>query len=536
MLLKLRILFSIINVFNSILHRILLLIYKKSPTGIPPPTPIPHLPATKKNLFTRSAISLARMIRQREITCYQLMYAYIDRLKKVNIHLNAIIDTRFGDALIEAKRLDEKLNAGKFDIKTLEKEKPLYGVPFTVKGSIALKDCDFAVGSVARKGIKASKNADTVEALQNAGAIPVCVTNIPEMCCGFHTYNILFGTTCNPYDSRYSNSGSSGGEAALLGAGASVIGLGSDLAGSIRLPAFSNGVFGFKPTPGIVSTVGHIPTSDHEIWQSYSCLGPLTRYAEDLHLLLKVLTTKCDRPLHLNVPVNLKQLKIYYRQSLDDTFGMLPVKPEIKECVLKAAQHFQQYGNSVEELPIEWPDIIVEISIALLYNIKNLPQMLLHVKNPTVCLHKNAVVEVGKTLFGLSQHTLHTSFFIASHQRQFLFSKSDLQYYTKRAEEIREKLMNLLGHNGIFIYPTFRSSEVFPQLTILEALSVSYSSIFNEFGFPAVHVPMGLNCNGMPIGVQVIAAPYQDRLCLAVARELEAAFGGWVPPYEVSSE
>ncbi|XP_011629974.1 fatty-acid amide hydrolase 2-B-like [Pogonomyrmex barbatus] len=347
MLWKIRILFGIINIIYATAHRILLY-FSKKPSSIPPIT---------NSLYMLSASTLARKIRQGEITSYEVVQAYITRIKEVNPFLNAVVEDRFSAAIIEAKNCDEQLKAGKFDVAILEKEKPLYGVPLTVKECCAVKGCSHSGCTLPRKGMKADYDATVIELLRNAGAIPLCVTNTPELSTGIESTNLLIGRTCNPYDTRYSAGGSSGGEGALLGAGASVIGLGSDMAGSIRLPAFLNGVFGHKPTAGK--------------W-------------------------------------------IFFNTKI------------ISNC------------------------------------------------------------------------------------------NSSLEF-------------DLLGDNGVFIYPTFRN-QILPDLALCELLSVSSCGIVNIFGFPAVNVPMGLNHDGMPMGIQVIAAPYQDRLCLAVAKELETAFGGWVPP------
>lgn len=502
------------NVINEIFRRILLFIYKK-PEDIPP---ITH------SIYMLSATALAKKIRQRDITSFEIVEAYITRIKQVNPFINAVVDDRFLAAVVEAKNCDEQLKAGKFDVATLEKEKPLYGVPITIKECCAVKGCSYSGGTLPRRGMKADHDATVVQMLQNAGAIPLCVTNTPELCCGFETTNLLHGRTCNPYDTRYSAGGSSGGEGALLGAGASVIGIGSDLAGSIRVPAFLNGVFGHKPTPGLISNDGHLPNSEDKYFQYFLTFGPMTRYAEDLGLLMRVMTLKCNRDLRLDVPVDLRQIKVYYRQSLDRSFSTLRMTEDIEKCVLKAANHFSRYDVRAEKLPIEWPTTINEIGMMGLLNMKNPPRMIDTINK----CDKNTTIELIKSLFGLSQHTKQMTFFATVLETHFPFTESEITHYTKQAEEIRQQLMDLLGDNGVFIYPTFRN-QVFPQLMLCEIMS-SNCGFFNIIGFPAVHVPMGLNCERMPLGVQVIAAPYQDRLCLAVAKELERAFGGWVPP------
>ncbi|CAL1686570.1 unnamed protein product [Lasius platythorax] len=518
MLLKLRLLFSIIYFPYAILRRVLLFIRKKPQ----------RIPSITDSLFTFSATTLAKKIRQREITCHGVVNAYIQHIKKVNPFLNAVVDNRFDDAIYEAKICDEQLANGKFDIEKLEKEKPLFGVPLTVKECCAVKGCSHTGCSLTLKGMKASCDAEVIELLRNAGAIPVCVTNTPEMCCGIESSNLLYGRTRNPYDTRYTPGGSSGGEGALLGAGASVIGIGSDSAGSIRVPALFSGVFGHKPTNEIVSTRRHLPLFEDKVHQKLLTFGPMARYAEDLGLLMRVLMSKCDRNLRLNEPVNLRQLKVYYRFSMDKAFGILPIVPEMEDCVQRAVKHFMQNDIRAEKLPIEWPTEVVEIVFTELVKAKNAPNILIDANDPKV--KKNPVIEMLKTLFGLSQHTKQATFYNILMETRFLFSESDISHYTKQGTAIRQKLLDLLGEDGVFICPTFRCPAILPGLSICETLSMGYCAIFNTFGFPALHVPMGLNHEGLPIGVQVIAAPYQDRLCLAIAKELETAFGGWVPP------
>ncbi|XP_020288043.1 fatty-acid amide hydrolase 2-like isoform X2 [Pseudomyrmex gracilis] len=515
MMFKLRLLFAVMNVIYLPLEWIVLLIYKKPRCSLTPIT---------KSLFTLSATTIAKKIREKEITSYEVVNEYIERIKEVNSSLNAVVDNRFENAIIEAKKCDEQLRSGKLDLEKLKKEKPLYGVPCTMKESIGVKGCSHTGCTLSRKGVKATDDAVVVKLLRDAGAILLCITNTPEMCICFETTNLVYGHTKNPYDARYSAGGSSGGEGALLGAGASLIGFGSDLGGSIRVPALYNGVFGHKPTSGIVSNTGHYPLSDDKCFQSLLCLGPLARYAEDLSLVMRVITSQCGCNLRLDVPVDVNELKVYYLQSLDRSLGVLPVTAEIKNCVQQAANHFMKYGVSVEKLPIKLPAEICEIALTKIISMEN-PVSLLNADNT-----KDPLYELGKGLLGLSENMKETCIMMLAFKHNLFFSKSDISKYAKQGESIRQKLVNLLGENGVFIYPTFHRSAVLPKFSICEIMNHVYTYLFNTFGFPATHVPMGLNRDGLPIGVQVIAAPYQDRLCLAVAKELETAFGGWIPP------
>lgn len=295
----------------------------------------------------------------------------------------------------------------------------------------------------------------------------------------------------------------------------------------MRIPAYFNGIFGYKFTSGVTPNGEHFPISKDADFQNYLTIGPLTRYTEDLSLIMKVLTSKCDRDLQLDVPVDLTRLKVYYRLGMDKTFCLLPVAPEIEQCVLQAANYFARYGVRAEKLPIEWPSILLEITIAMYRATKDHPNLLIDANDPK--LHKNPIIEMAKALVGQSQHT--KALILFANMIKAPCTSAELSYYKRQGGIIRQKLVDLLGDNGVFIYPTFRIPTSYPNLMVYELFnSVPYSALPNIFGLPAIHVPMGLNHDGLPIGAEVIAAPYQDRLCLAVAKELEKAFGGWIPP------
>ncbi|KAI4482925.1 hypothetical protein M0802_013599 [Mischocyttarus mexicanus] len=456
-----------------------------------------------------------------EITSEEVVKAYIQRIKQVNPIINAVIEDRYEEALEEAKICDKKIKDGKVTILEIEKEKPLYGVPFTVKESSMLKGLSYTGGSYARKEIKALKNGEAVELLINAGGIPLCVTNTPELCSGLDSYNCLFGKTLNPHDTRRTAGGSSGGEGALIGSGCSLIGIGSDIAGSIRVPALFNGIFGHKPSTGIVSLEGHFPYIECAKFKHYFVIGPLARYTEDLYLIMKILTVKYNKNLHLDDPVDLKNLNVYYLEDIGSKIGLVPVQQEIKACIREAAKHLQNCGSNVKP----YPESLTHVFEPIMNHFLSIKVPLLLNPNDPKNEH-SAICELFKLMLGLSQHTFgallaklimnFTSYKETSEGK----IKTQLQYF-----------MNLLGDNGVIILPTFPLAAPRGKLIQLIQLNIINCVLCNCFGFPATHVPMGVDKDGLPIGFQVIAAPYQDRLCLAVAKELEKSFGGWVPPY-----
>lgn len=267
----------------------------------------------------------------------ELVSAYIARVQEVNPSLNAVVEDRFEAALQDAKLADQFIEkaSSEFDRVALYTKYPILGVPFTVKESCGLKGMfqilkitkniaetyifhwliglSFAVGSLARKNMKASQDGDVVELVRAAGGIPLLVSANPEFCMSFETSNNIQGRCLNPYDLQRTSAGSSGGEASLNGCGATTFGVGSDISGSIRLPALFCGVFGHKPTGGLTSVKGHFPYSlTDKKFSEMLQIGPITRFARDLPLLLEIMAGDKKHKLKMSEPVALKDMKVRF--------------------------------------------------------------------------------------------------------------------------------------------------------------------------------------------------------------------------------
>src|SRR5579875_320056 len=236
----------------------------------------------------RSAVALAAAIRRRELTATDVVEAHIAVLQRTQSRLNAIVADRFSEARKQAHEIDQAINGAALRGVPLDVVPPLTGVPFTVKESIALERMPHSAGVLARRAHRPGRSATAVERLVDAGAIPLGVTNTSELTLWIESENPLYGTTNNPYDPRRSAGGSSGGEGAAVGVGGSVFGVGADIGGSIRLPALFCGVFGHKPTPGLIPNTGIWPNSSGQAARMLG-LGPLARRAEDLLPLLRIM-------------------------------------------------------------------------------------------------------------------------------------------------------------------------------------------------------------------------------------------------------
>ncbi|KAK9506094.1 hypothetical protein O3M35_008092 [Rhynocoris fuscipes] len=492
--------------------------------------PTPALPPMKTDLLKESVTVLASKIRNGEVTSRQLVDACIERIKDINPLVNAVVEDRFKEAQEEANRVDDYIAANKNNLAIIAKEKPLLGVPCSVKESIGLKGLSQAVGCLPRKGTIASEDGDAVKELKKAGAIPLCVTNTPELCLCWESNNYITGCTKNPYNLHRTVGGSSGGEGAIIATGGSLFGVASDLAGSVRIPSMFNGVFGHKPSPGLVSLVGHYPEATNIEFEKYLAIGPMARHAEDLPLLLKVLAGERAKGLNLDKEVDLKNINVFYMEEAGYSLVAVQVSDEIKKILKDAVLHLKTtYGCYAGKAPFHELEDSVEISGSLFLGLKDIPDMLAlsQKKNKhEMTLNKEAI----KSFFGMSEFTYFALVFLALREYNLFIPKSRFEYYCKQNEELREKVLETLKDNGVFLYPTFPIPAYNHHEVYTVTSGVMYTMVCNTLGLPSTHVPLGLGKEGLPIGIQVIAGPNQDRLCFAVAKALEEKFGGWVPP------
>lgn len=461
-----------------------------------------------------------------QIKSEDVVRAYIHRIKAVDPYLNAVVDNRFDEAIEDAKKVD--LICSRATVKDdLMKKYPLLGVPFTVKESCGLKGMSHVIGNHYRKGMTSNDDGEVVKRVKSKGAIPLLVSATPEFCLSWETTSVTHGRCYNPHNLRRTCGGSSGGEGALNGSGASVFGVASDMCGSIRFPALFNGLFGHKPTGGLVSIKGHFPLINSQNFDHILQLGPITRFAGDLPLLMEIFAgDDADKMPYSNVS-ELKDLKVYF---VDHSWSLcnLPVSGDIRKSISKALDHFRGNGSTVELLNIKEIDDALGITFATLMSHDRPPNALRDPTNPAK--HVSPFKEMLKFFLRKSDHSFPAIFFHLLLETGENIPKSFIHYYLKERKTLQYKLSQKLGTDGVLIYPTFHCPAFLHNTSAFQAMGTIYSGLFNMIGYPATHVPMGLNESGLPIGFQVIAAPFQDRLCFQIAKELETTFGGWVPP------
>jgi fatty acid amide hydrolase 2 len=464
-------------------------------------------------LLLLSASELGRRIRRRELSAREVLAAHLARTQTVNPRLNALVVERFAAARAEAEAADARVRDE--DPATLP---PLLGVPCTIKESFALTGMPQTAGLVARAGIRATEDAPTVALLRRAGAIPIGVTNVSELCMWYESSNRVYGRSNNPYDPSRIVGGSSGGEGAIVGSGAVPFGLGADVGGSIRLPAFFNGVFGHKASPGVIPNEGQYPCAEGEA-SNFLATGPLCRRAEDLWPLVKLLA----RPGALRgdpTEVSLATLTVL---DVPDDGAHLPSR-ELREAQARAAEALAHAGAKLHRKRVPGLERGFELWSAGLSaaDDKSFATLL---ANGT---DKDFALELVRWAAGRSPHTL-PAIGLAILERAVKLTPARTEKMIAQARGLSHELQDAIG-DGVMLYPSFARTAPRHYVPLTMPFSSGYAGLFNVLRMPATQVPLGLSRAGLPLGVQVAARAGNDHLCIAVAQVLERAFGGWVPP------
>lgn len=472
------------------------------------------------DLLSVSAVELGRRIRAGAVSSEEVVRIHIAAIEARNPSINAVVATRFDAAIAEAKASDAQLARGEAG------SSPFFGVPCTVKESFALEDMPHTAGLVARAEIKAQRDATAVRRLRDAGAIPLGVTNVSELCMWIESNNRVYGRTCNPFDLGRIPGGSSGGEGAIVGSGASPMGLGADIGGSIRLPAFFCGAFGHKPTGGLVPGTGQFPLAENEALR-FLTTGPITRRAEDLYPFLRAIAGPDGEDegcvaYELGDPdvVDLAGMPVL---DIRDN-GAVRVSAELQTAQARVASHLQRRGAVVRHTRVRSLRRSFEIWSAMLNNASS--------TSFSELLGNGRPIAAGRELLrwgvGRSAHTFPALGLAAVESFPLVNGRRAAQL-ADLGRSLRDELEALMG-DGVMLYPSYAT--VAPQhgRAILTPWQWVYTAIINVLELPATQVPLGLNPAGIPLGVQVIGRRGNDHVTIAVARELERAFGGWSPP------
>ncbi|CAF4928573.1 unnamed protein product [Pieris macdunnoughi] len=478
----------------------------------------------KHAFLADSAVSLAQRIKSKQLKSEDLVKAIIERIKQVNPILNAVVTERYEDALNEAREVDRLVSAG---LSEQMAKKPFLGVPFTMKESQAWKGMPLTLGLWSRRNERAVEDSEAIIRLREAGAIPLAATNLPELLIWQETRNPVYGMTVNPQHTGRTPGGSSGAEAALTATYATSISLCSDVGGSTRMPAFYCGMFGHHPTANTTCMRGVLFREGNE--DSMFCLGFISRHVEDLVPLTKIITAQKADKLNLDRKINLRNVKFYYLDSSSDCL-VSPLRSEMTEAIMKVVENLR--GNlKVEVQPYHHKGFDYMYRLWSYWMSKEPGNYFKLATNSEVEL--NAWTEMGKKLIGMSKHCL---FLILRCLELRAFPQLDSVWAEKITQELKDDLANKLGDNGVLLMPSAPHAAPYHYSFYLRPYNFAYFGIVNALKHPATQVPLGTNSKGLPLGLQVLSTPYNDAVCLEVAKYLEKEFGGAIMPCAIKNK
>jgi amidase len=474
-----------------------------------------------------SAVNLRAALLAREFSSRDLLEAVLAVISRLNPALNAIVQIDAASAWRAAAESDARISRGK--------ARPLEGLPVTVKDCFETAGMVTAVGAPALKNYLPKEDASAVARLRGAGAIVLGKTNVPLLTGDFQTSNSVYGTTNNPWNLDFSPGGSSGGAAAAIATGMSTLELGSDLAGSIRWPAHSCGVFGLKTTWNVVATYGHIPpTPDMRLERNPELLvaGPLARSATDLSLALDVLAGPrlATIPMQNLLPAR-KTSPRGLRVALWLDEPLAPVDETVAEAVRKAALLLEKHGAIVDAAarPAFSFEEAWEVSAVLVH-------ALIGIGLPEKARERLADRDHDFLKGDLSHRALQ-----ARGMRLATQDFIDIQSRRQRLDEAWERFFE---NYDVVLCPPAPAGGIRhdpkpdPHARFIEVNGIlrpyfdlmPWACLATGAGLPAAVAPVMLGKDGLPRGVQIIAASREDRTAIACAAMLESAGCGFMAP------
>ena len=454
-----------------------------------------------------TATQIAEAIRGRRLSSKDAVRAFLSRIDDVNAKLNAIVVLCRRSALEEARRADEAVERG-------EKLGPLHGVPITIKDAYEMSGVVSTGGTLGRKDFVPDRDATVVARLRQAGAIVLGKTNLPEISMGFESSNLVYGRAKNPYDTGRTPGGSSGGEAAIIAAGGSPLGVGSDAGGSIRWPAHCCGIAGLKPTTGRIPRTGHWPPFGG-VFSLVTQPGPMARSVRDLALALPILAGPDGQdptvvPIGLGDPdrVSLGRLRVAFHTSN----GVAEPTEELKEAVRRAARLLEDEVETVNE---------------------DRPQAL----EETPALHASIMgADAGQVARAILREAGSPEMDPDLKARIAMMpsepvSVKEFMDDLARLEGYRSRMIGFMQGYDVLLGPAapvpaalhHHGYDGFPE-------SGSYSHAYNLAGWPALVIRGGTSPEGLPLGIQVISTPWREDVVLAVGTYLEESLGPFPGP------
>ncbi|MCP4979699.1 MAG: amidase [Gammaproteobacteria bacterium] len=453
-----------------------------------------------------SASRIAKEIRAARLSSRAMVEVCLERIDQVNPKINAVVQLVAERARSEADELDRLATDGTF-------KGPLHGVPITIKDSLDSEGIISTGGTLGRKDFMPSQDAPVVARLRAAGAVLLGKTNTPELTFSGETNNLIYGRSCNPYDLERSPGGSSGGSAAIIASGGSALELGSDTGGSIREPAHLCGIAGIKPTSGRTPRSGHIVPYGG-VLDSLTQIGPMARYVEDLGLALPLICGPDGRdpsvvPVPMGDPQALDPLQLRIAWFSDN--GIVTPVDDIQRVVIASAKALRGAGFKLEQklLPETRELVTLTTEFREATNAGFIQRL----------LQRYGTEQPGEELRGyLTEQGLAN----ANHLDPALVEAID---------DARSRALGFFKDYDAILCPA--------SFAIARPHKASHGDSFNDWGYiqihnllgwPGVSVRAGSSAEGLPVGVQVVTAPWREDIALALAQQIENLMGGYQKP------
>ena len=475
-----------------------------------------------------SAHEILEKIKQREVSSLEVLESFLAQVEKVNPKINAIV-------ALDAERAKEKAIEADNKINLKSKLGPLHGLPMTIKDAFEVEGIVSTGGNPAWKDNIPKRNAEAVQRLVDAGAIIFGKTNVPFLSSDLQSFNKIYGTTNNPWDLERTPGGSSGGSAAALAAGMTPLELGSDIGGSIRVPAHFCGLYGHKPSYNIISEVGHMPPPPGSILtgNGLSVAGPLARSPEDLEIALDVLVSAQEQD---SQAWKVKLPKARTKKIKELKIAVWPDEPyaeadnEITNLIKDTAKDLKHAGAKVEtvDLPVSFEEIDKIYSLLL---------------NPLMLA--GSPKETFETLAKLNESLDPNDMSeLAKVARGSVLKHADWVLVNAMRQNMRQKWREFFNKFDVILCPTCITPAFKHNHNPVHERKLTINGKDDEYlratlwagpavsaGLPSTNVPIGMSSNNLPISMQITGPYLEDKTCLEVAKVVRNLRGGFkIPP------
>ena len=477
----------------------------------------------------KSAVELSAALAAKKVSAVELTQDAIDRIERHDGKVNAICVRDFDRALSAARDADAALARGE--------RKPLLGLPMTVKESYNIAGLPTTWGIPTQKDFIAKEDSLPVTRVKDAGTVIVGKTNVPLGLGDWQSYNDIYGTTNNPYDLGRTPGGSSGGSSAALAAGYGPLSIGSDIGGSLRVPAFHCGVYAHKPTFDLLPSRGHTPPPAPPLAyeRDLAVIGPMARSAGDLSLLLDVMAgpdpLDAGNAYRLELPAARHGSLKDFRVLVIDTDPVLPTDTAVRGNINTLADNLAKAGVKIERTSPLLPDFAASSRLYM--------RMLLSFLSASFLPEFYAGAVAAAATLPASNNSLQ-----AERLRGIALSHRDWVIASAGRTRLRAQWRELFTSFDAVIcpimptaaYPHDHSPEQEKRRITIDGKEhvypdqLAWPGIATLPGLPSTAIPTGFAPDGLPVGVQIVGPWLEDRTPLRLAELIEREFGGFVPP------